>query len=170
MGYRRKDPEESLPEFGVFLASIRRMAGIKHRTQAVDTVKRRELSPGISYDQITADEAGRVSDIPADRLKAYAELYKVPYAEIVARLIEEKYGVKMIPDDPDNPVSIKDVVPQENAPFLEELNQLLSGEERERLVACLNMLLTAFPGPNTEGRPAAHAEGEANKAKKKGAA
>jgi len=167
-----------LPFFGAYLSQLRKKAGIKTQSQVMKNVKKR-IEEGIylkedfrelSYNNINADEKGLVSNLPTERLKAYAELYKVPYEEILSELIKEKYGVKMIPEDPERPVSIKNVVPQENAPFLEELNRLLSGEEREKVVACFNMLLTAFGGPNSTGRGARQVGAETENVKNKGAA
>lgn len=168
-----KKSSPDLPEFGRYLSTLRKNLGIKSQRQTASInerllqTERKGIAP-ISYSQVNADERGLIADISPARLRAYAVLYKVPYAEIVTHLVREKYGVDLVPADGSCPKTIKDVVPQENAPFLEELNRLLSGEERRRIVSCFNGMLEAFSSPNSPGR--ATTQEEAEEEKKVGAA
>ena len=115
-----------LPEFGKYLSSIREKAGIKTPHQAAQMTQRKKIqetkeSGSFSYNQVYTDEKGLVFDIPPERLRIYAELYKVPYEEIVEKLVEEKYGVvkKTTIED------FRALVPQKQAELHEILQKIL---------------------------------------------
>ena len=153
----KKTPD--LAGFGNYLKLIRKKAGIKSPRQAALMTQRKqgEVKGGpssIEYSQSYSDEKGLVFDIPAVRLRAYADLYKVPYEEIVAQLVKEKYGIDLIPvEDAGQPKTLRDVVPLESVSTLEAVAAALKSEKGEEVKRCIaNMLDLAFPGPNSQGQ------------------
>ena len=116
-----------LPEFGKYLSSIREKAGIKTPHQAAQMTQRKKIqetkeSGSFSYNQVYTDEKGLVFDIPPVRLRIYAELYKVPYEEIVEKLVAEKYGVMRKTTIED----FRDLVPEKQAELHEILQKILA--------------------------------------------
>ena len=159
----------SLPRFGRFLARIRKEAGIKSQRQAADMIKRdlasgRKLFPflnTVSNNQVRADENGLISDIPANRLKAYSVLYKVPLPEIVTHQVEEKYGVKRT-EKIELPVSeIPDIVPPEEREAYALFRRLLDTRAVQDVITCLKMIFGDQAGKAT--RKPVTPEGHASK-------
>ena len=119
----RKRPVK-LYSFGSFLTKCRLAAGISSLNTVVIKFNDLKLKgvENTSISQISYDEHGQTFDIPPDRLRAYAELYKVPYEEIVEKLVEEKYGVvkKTTIED------FRALVPQKQAELHEILQKILA--------------------------------------------
>ena len=160
----------SLPRFGRFLTQIRKEAGIKSQRQAADMIKR-DLASGkklfpfldtISNNQVRADERGLISDIPANRLQAYSVLYKVPLSEIVARLVEEKYGVTRTEKIELSVSEIPDIVPAEESEAYRLFRHLLDTKNVQDVLTCLRMI-SGDPEGNPKRKSVTPEEGHKSK-------
>ncbi|MFQ5895427.1 MAG: S24 family peptidase [Nitrospinota bacterium] len=86
-----------LPEFGRYLAGLRRRQGLSQKEAA------KLLGEGGA--SIASYEAGYVGDPGVKFLRAAARLYHVPLAQMIQKLIEEKYGPQALHTPPSIPLS-----------------------------------------------------------------
>jgi len=85
-----------LPEFGAFLATLREGFRWK-QSQAANIAGRRGIR--VSYQALRGLESGVTQSPEPELLRSLAQLYRVPYEELVRRFVEERYGVSMAPAD-----------------------------------------------------------------------
>ena len=116
----------------------------------------------ISCNQVNADEKGLIGDIPIGRLKAYSILYKVPLSEIVARLVEEKYGVTRTEKIELSVSEIPDIVPLEEREAYILFRNLLDKKDVQDVLTCLRMI-SGGPEGNPTRKPVTPEEGHKSK-------
>ena len=85
----------ALPRFGAFLVQLRESFRWR-QAQAADIATRRELA--VSRQALRGLEEGKTQSPEPELLRAVAQLYKVPYEELVRRYVHERYGIDLTPD------------------------------------------------------------------------
>lgn len=82
-----------LPKFGLFLKELRSQSRPRWGTKQVAKAAIDEGYNEITRNRLMIVERGKVSDVSAKFLRQLADFYRFPYESLVARLIEEKYGL-----------------------------------------------------------------------------
>jgi transcriptional regulator with XRE-family HTH domain len=83
-------------ELGLYFEALREGKGWK-QTVAAGIARRRKLT-GLSYNAIRYLEAGKTKHPDAKVLRAAAQLYSVPYEELVIRYVAAHYDVHLVPE------------------------------------------------------------------------
>lgn len=81
-----------LPLFGQYLEGLRRQAGWKKQTDAARRAKQRGLSTVIQ-EKLSRLEHGKIGDPDPAFLRDVAQLYQVPFPQLLDVFVTEKYGV-----------------------------------------------------------------------------
>jgi transcriptional regulator with XRE-family HTH domain len=81
-----------LPDFGDFLKRARLAAEFKTQQEAA-----RAIGSMVSQSQIAQLETGRVKDPDVTTLHELSRIYRVPFYELIAELVQEKYSIPQIP-------------------------------------------------------------------------
>jgi transcriptional regulator with XRE-family HTH domain len=131
-------------DLGRFFADLRVVKGWTQR-QAVDMAQRRGLVD-LTRQTLFRLERGQTKNPDPAVLHALAELYDLPYEQLVARFVERRYGVQIGGAD----TSETDLMRAQNRELAKELTGLRTRHDglRQRVREAIDLLTDLEPMPS----------------------
>ncbi len=132
----------SLIEFGEALKA--------RRTSQKKSLRRVELdlsaflgseAKGCDHTTIAKDEKGKSLEIPFNRIKGYAHVYRITVEQLLAEYLLASHGIDYTRMIEVKATRIEEVIPPEEREAYRMFRQLLDKKSQEGVLACLKMMI-----------------------------